>query len=120
MSTLDLTGDAHKQRLLTSFGTRTFEDRFAASFNYLYQGLAVVCQETSPGTWNVTPYPGISVTTGGGDYATVNDDINAADYVFYGGDEWEIADANLLAALDAAGYVIPTQGFDSGFTGGFG
>lgn len=81
-------------------------DRFAARFDYLYQGLAVVCKETSPGVWSVTTYPGLDTVVGGGDSATDEDDINTADYVFYGGSTWTVTDANLESALSSAGYTI--------------
>ena len=120
MATLDLTGTDYLQRRPTSEGVHTFEDRFTARYDYLYQGLAVVCQETAPTVWAVTAHPGIATTQSGGDGALTTNDINAADYVFYGSFAYEITDANLLAALQAAGYILDGVGFNEGFSGGFG
>lgn len=106
MATLDLTGSDHTVRLPTTFETRTRLGIFHGKSNHRYGGLAVVCQETSPGTWSVTTYPGLQTTVGGGDDATVENDINAADFVFYGGDTYTVTDANLVTALTTAGYTI--------------
>lgn len=106
MATLDLTGADHLQRNPTSFGVDKHVDRFTARYDFLKQGLAVVCQETAPTEWTVTPYPGISVTQGGGDGALAINDSNAADFVFYGGNSYTVTDVNLIAELTSAGYDV--------------
>ena len=95
---IDLTGDAYKVRMPTTDGMQTRVDRFRARYDYRYVGLAVLCTETSPGVWSVTPHPGTLDLTA--------DNTNAADYIFYGGSLTEVPDAALNAALQAAGYTV--------------
>lgn len=121
MATLDLTGDEHLLRLPTTFNVNDRIGAFAGRFDYRYQGLAVVCTETSPGTWAITTHPGIAETLAGGDGATTQNDSNSADYVFYGGNTYDVSDSNLVAALAAAGYSGAglVAAFSAGFDGGF-
>ena len=105
MSTLDLTADVHKQRRATSINVRTFVDRFRARYDYLYQGLAVLATETSPGVWSITTFPGV---------ATIVADSNfqySEDHIYYGGSTYEIdEDSDLCYALESAGYDITCAG----------
>lgn len=105
MATLDLTGSTFVYRQPTSLESDSFEGRFAARFDYRYSGYAVVCQETSPGVWSVSDYPGVATTVNGGDNRDPKNNIADADYVFYGGNSYEVTDANLVSALTTAGYI---------------
>ncbi len=98
MSTLDLTADAHKQRMPTVLhAPRTFLDRFFARFNYLYMGLAVLAQETSTDVWSISTFPGISTIP--------TDDLNSSDYQFYGTNTYTVT-GSLATALTNAGYEV--------------
>ena len=96
-ATMDLSGAAHLIRMPTSRGVSTFVDRFAARFNYRYQGLGIVATEISDDVWEVTAYPGKATLT--------TAEINAADEIFYGGSTW-IVEGLLATALDVAGYDV--------------
>ena len=104
MATLDLTADAYLIRMPTAL---RMNDTFASRFDYRYQGRAVVCKETSPGTWAVSTHPGVSTTVAGGDSAIAGEnDLNSADYVFFGGNIYSVSDANLITALTTEGYPV--------------
>ena len=105
MATLDLTASAHLTRLPTSFDTHTAVGKFAGRFDYRYQG-KVVCAQLVDSSWNVTTFPGLDYAVGGGDFATVEDDINNADYVYYGGQTYTVNEAALITALSTAGYTV--------------
>ncbi len=105
MSTLDLTAAAHKIRMPTSRGVRTYLDRFYARFDYRYMGLAVVCTETSTDVWDITTSPGTLDISTGGDGIPIGRDINAADYVFYGTNTYTVS-GSLATALTSAGYTV--------------
>lgn len=105
MSTLDLTADAHKLRMPTSFGVRTFLDRFRARFDYRYIGYAVVCTETATDTWDISTFPGTLDISTGGDGIGVGQDLNAADFVFYGTNTYTVT-GSLATALTNAGYTV--------------
>ena len=112
MSTLDLTADKHKQRRETVIEQLPVHhilasrNRFIASFDYLYSGLAVLCTESPPGTWSITTHPGTLDLSTGGDGISADQDINAADIVFYGNRTYEISDSVLGDALETAGYTL--------------
>ncbi len=105
MSTLDLTAATHKQRMPTSRSPHTVLDRFYARFDYRYVGLAVVCTETSTNVWDVTTFPGTLNLSTAGDGIPVGQDINAADFVFYGTNTYTVT-GSLATALTNAGYTI--------------
>jgi len=105
MATLDLTAEAHLQRMPTSGAVRSFKDRFAARFDYRYIGLAVVCTETATDVWDITTFPGTLSISTGGDGVPVGQDTNAADHMFYGGQTYTVA-GSLSTALTAAGYDV--------------
>lgn len=106
MSTLDLSGTDHTIRMATSFDVATHKGRFAARFDHLRQGLAVMCTETTPGTWYVSTYPGLPVMNTTGDGSNDLTDVNKVKYIFHGGSTWEVTDANLATALNTAGYTV--------------
>lgn len=106
--TLDLTGDDHKVRMPTALPGRSFTDRFTARFNHRYMGKAVLVNAALD---TCTTYPGIDQTIGGGDYATDENDINTAAFVFYGGETYTLddsvtAEASAITLLNAAGYTL--------------
>lgn len=118
MSTLDLTADVHKSRRESN--TRqvlTHMDRFIARWDYVYVGLAVVCTETAPDVWDITDFPGTLNISSGGDGVPIGQDINAADFLFYGSQVYEVT-GSLSTALEAAGYAV-MPAFTSGFSSGF-
>ena len=112
MSILDLTADAHLQRRPTSYGVRSRLDRFRARFDYLYQGLAVMCRETAPDVWSVSVYPGVATV--------IADSSNeySSDYIFHGDGRYEV-NGTLAAALVTAGYTVEGPAFSSGFDVGY-
>ena len=105
MSTLDLTADAHKQRRPTSNRYGSNLDSFYARFDYLYVGFAVVCTETATDVWDVTTFPGTLSISTGGDGVPVGQDINAADFVFYGTNTYTVS-GSLATALTNKGYTV--------------
>jgi hypothetical protein len=99
MAILDLTADAHLLKRPTSKGLRTFKDRFSARLDYNYQGLAVMCRETSTDVWEISTFPGVSVVT-------VDSNLEfSSDYIFYGGNTYTVT-GSLATALSTAGYDV--------------
>ena len=112
MATLDLTADAHKQRMPTSNHAHTFKDRFRARWDFNYVGLAVLCTDDGLDSWTVTAYPGTLNLTA--------ENTAAADEIFYGRNSGMYFVSNgLAAALLAAGYTLIGGSFASGFDTGF-
>jgi len=97
MSTLDLSGSAHVQRMPTTFETRTYEGRFAARFDYRYQALTVLAT-LSGAIWSVSKLPGLPVLD--------TDALNAATYVFSAPNLYTVTEAGLITALTTAGYTV--------------
>lgn len=97
MSTLDLTADAHLQRMPTIQHVRTLIDRFIASYSWNQMELRVLATETATDVWTISTFPGLQ--------STPVEDLNDATRVFHGGNTYTVTGA-LATALDAAGYTV--------------
>ena len=98
MSTLDLTADAHLQRLAaTQDSGRDFLSRFSDRVDYRYMCLIVLANETGADVWTVTTFPGR-------DSYDIFEQA-AADYIFTGGNTFTVT-GGLATALSNAGYTV--------------